>query len=197
MAFAAATLCGGCSCGRSHTPSSAIIVESPEDFAPATTPGATADLILGGNKYPVNIRAKKDGDQVTFLLLDHGEVFESETYQSTDKAFSLVNAADEKYDPPLPLLKFPMRDVEKWSWSGNMVTGTIARKATATISTTREPLYLKSSPHETLKVTVDIGLEANPGKAPLWRQLVFWFEPGAGIIKREFGSASVRQPTDD
>jgi hypothetical protein len=77
-----------------------------------------------------------------------------------------------------------------------MTSAEIGRQATATITAGNETLYIKGLAADTIKVVVDLNLDADPNRPPLKRQLVFWFQKGHGLIKREFGSASIRQPSD-
>jgi hypothetical protein len=171
-----------------------VTVESLSDMAPDASPGKTADLILGGTTYPVDIRLARSQGQMTLDLAGHGEILESERYGVEGQTFGLLDAAEEHFKPMLPLLKFPMHTGDAWSWSGSLTTGGISRPATAAISTANERIFAGGVSHETVRSTVDISMEANPGKQPVQRQLIFWFEPKAGVIKRQFGAESIRQP---
>jgi len=164
------------------------------DVAPTTAPGTQAELDLAGTAYPVGLKTTDKDGRLQIDLVSHDEVFEVERYAYDEESFSLMEAAEEHYSPPLPLLSFPIHTDDPGSWSGTMTTGPIARPATAKISTSIEHTYIGGTSEDTLKVVVDLDLVADQNRAPLKRQLVFWFEKGRGLIKREFGSADVRQP---
>jgi hypothetical protein len=134
------------------------------------------------------------GSTLRFDLVAHGEVFETEEYEDGPRQFSLLYSGEERYNPPLPLLQFPFGFGDKWDWNGSMTSGGIPRKASATVITASDRLYYGNQSHETVRVSVGISLSANPGSPPLRRDLTFWFEPQSGIVKRQFGSASIRQP---
>lgn len=170
-------------------------ITSIDELAPDVLPGATADLVLAGTAYPVALNRINHGDTLELDLVSHGEVLEAERYQRGPSSFALLDAAEEHFKPGIPLLKFPLRVGESWTWRGNMTTGLIPRSATATIATASDSVFLTDTSHDTVRTTVDLSFEADPGKAPLKRQLIFWFEPKAGIVKRQFGTASVRQPS--
>jgi hypothetical protein len=164
------------------------------DMTPQALPGKTSDLILAGATYPVTLKAVEKPDTLTLDLISHGEVLESERYGITGETFGLWDAAEEHFKPMLPLLKFPLHLGDSWDWTGCLATGGISKPAVAEISTESERIFTAGASHETVRTTVDISVDANPGKPQLKRQLIFWFEPKAGIITRQFGP-SVRQPS--
>ena len=180
------------SCTPAHK---GIRIDSMAELAPETVPGTSAELMLAGTSYSVQISVKRNEDRMELILLSHGEPFEIERYQVSADRFSLLDAAEEHFVPALPLLKFPLRIGDGWSWAGTMKTGDISRQASAKIVSAWETLFVSGVSHDSVKITVDLAFDANKGKPPLKRQLVFWFEPKAGLIKREFGTASIRQPS--
>jgi hypothetical protein len=169
---------------------------SQSDLAPESDFGKKAVLLLAGASYPVSVALSRTDGQFSVRLVSNGEDLEEEDYRSEPEAFELTEADEERYAPPLPLLRFPMRVGDTWTWNGTMTSGGIGREASAMVHSTTDRLFVSELPHDTIKVAVDILLDANPGRPPLKRQLAFWFEPGHGMIKRAFGSASVRQPAD-
>jgi len=165
------------------------------DFKPAAVRTDPTTLLLAGTPYPVTVKPFERGDDIRFDFVSHDEVFESELYEQTATMFFVIEAADERYVPAMPILRFPLTIGDSWKWEGEIVSSGISYKAGATITTGSEDLYFSGMKHHTVRVLVRISLEANPGKSPLERELTFWFEPGKGIIKREFGSASEREPS--
>jgi hypothetical protein len=191
LVWLAAFFC--CSCGSAHR---AATIATMAELAPETVPGKSADLILAGTSYPVQLVVKRNQDRMELILENHDEPFEIERYEVGSNEFSLLDAAEEHFWDPLPLLKFPLRMGEGWTWVGTMTTGQIPRRATAKIVPSSETLFISGVSYETIKVDVDLSLYANMGKTPLKRSLDFWFEPKGGLIKRAFGTASVRQPQE-
>ena len=170
------------------------VIRSIDDMRPDAQPGKTADLVLAGTAYPVTLRQTRNAGRVELDLISHGEVLESERYEIGSQSFSLLDAAEEHFLPALPLLRFPLTIGENWTWTGTMTTGRIPRPATASVAISTADLFAGGASHDTVKAMVDLSFEANPGRAPLKRQLSFWFDPNDGLIQREFGTASVRQP---
>jgi hypothetical protein len=165
-----------------------------EEIAPQTPPGTQAELLLAGTTYSVDLKTTDKAGNLRIDLIGHGEVFETEDYEYDPHSFSVEEAAEEQYAPPLPLLTFPIRTEDPVSWSGTLTSGHIGRQATATVTTTTERSYLGGAGEDTLKVNVVLNMVADPNHPPLSRQLVFWFARGRGLVKREFGTTSVRQP---
>ncbi|MFZ4508440.1 MAG: hypothetical protein ACOYON_12170 [Fimbriimonas sp.] len=161
---------------------------------PDALPGERAQLILAGTEVNVALKQEQKGTKTHLLLLAHDEVFEHELYDSSPTAFRLENASDNVYTPGIDLLRFPLAFGDQWDWKGKETVGGISRNASAGITTVADKLYIDGVPVETVQVSVDLKLEAEGSGPVAHRKLAFWFAPGKGVIRREFGSASVRQP---
>ncbi len=187
-------LLAGCThAGNPANSGSGGLIANLAALHPEVAPGTKAMLKLAGVKVPVAVKYVLQGKKLTVKLLAHGEVFEEEGYESDAESFRLREAADGNYAPPLELLKFPMHVGDKWSWSGRMETGGISRPTKATVSSVNNKLYVGAVGHDSVQVTVDLEIFADAGRPPTKRKLTFWFVPNKGLIRREFGTESVRE----
>ena len=164
------------------------------DLMPDSSPGKTASMVMAGTPIRVELSTEETGTQFRILLKAHQQTFESESYQSGPCGFSLVEASGDKYSPDLDLIRFPMSVGDVWNWEGVVSSGDIRRKATATVRSESTNLYLEGAPVEAVKVSVDLALFSEGAKLPANRKLVFEFVPNRGLVRREFGDASVREP---
>ncbi len=153
-----------------------------------------AILTLAGDAIPVAVACTSTSGTVDIKLTAHGAVFEQEQYLQTQDSFDLLNAAGETYDPPIPLARAPMHIGDKWNWSGKMKSGDVGHVAKATITTMKERLFpAGAAPADAVKVQVDFEVDGG-GPTPAKRRLVFWMAQNLGVIKRQFGETSMREP---
>lgn len=189
VALTAALLGCGCDKGaRSQGPS----LRDSAVFKPDSLPGEKAKLVLAGTELPVEVKRRSEGKEVVLELWAHDEIVQQERYLSEPAAFSLLRAGGEHYDPALPLLKFPMNVGDAWEWKGQLTAGDIHRPATAKITSASAQVYVPE-PETAVKVSVEITLDSG-APTPAMRTLTFWFVEGRGVIKREFGAGSAREP---
>lgn len=196
--FVAAVLAGAvlaCGCYRANKQSVGPRIPSAENLRPDANPGQKAVLVLGGIPVPVEVRASSQGEYLTFQLVAHDVVLEEERYRRRQDGFDLIAAAGEAYSPPLPLLKFPMSVGDSWEWKGKLEIGAPPTPARAVVSTSSEPLNVSSRSDSSLKVHVRLQIEGG-GPKPAERSLSFWFVPGKGLLRREFGQSSARIPPE-
>lgn len=186
-------LVSGCS-GRQS--GSGAKIETSQDLKPDATVPVKASLKIGEVNMPVEIRQKNELDTVRLEIDAHGQTFETEVYRATEKSFDLVDAAGEIYDKPLPLLKFPMNVGDTWKWVGTMRSGDEPHKASATVTSASESIMVPSSGStESVLVVVDLNIESG-GPTPANRKLRFWFVKDRGLLKRQFGIGSSREPSE-
>lgn len=170
-----------------------VEIATAVELMPDALYGEKATLNYGGTPVDVTMKRMASGQEVRFMLSAHDEVLETEVYQSTTSEFALVSI-DEKFEPPLPLLKFPMRIGEPWEWSGELLAGGLRHRATAKITPSTEQLFLtKTGGVDTVKVSVELQIDSKT-PSPAKRPLTFWFARGKGIVKREIGTATSREP---
>lgn len=173
---------------------------SGNDLKPDATPPKEANLLLGGSLIEVELREARDGDKVTFNWIappigDGSEIveIEGETYQNANSTFSFVAGPAESYEPAIPLVKFPFTIGDTWEWTGKQTLGRTQRPARATVSSAVEELNTPVGLFATVRITVDLIVESGtPGGTET--QFKFWFKPGEGLIKRELGKSSTREP---
>lgn len=90
------------------------------------------------------------------------------------------------FEPPIPLLKFPMTVGDQWTWTGENLSGDL-HKASAKITTSEQPT--------TVRVQVELALDSGTG-VPAKRTMTFVFAPGRGVVRREIGESSTRIPAE-
>ncbi|HVL39777.1 MAG TPA: hypothetical protein VM328_10355 [Fimbriimonadaceae bacterium] len=159
---------------------------------PSAPVASRATLVLAGTSIPVHVDQKVQEDLVTLVMKAQKEVIEVEQYRCGSESFALRKAAGEVFEPGLPLLRYPVASGERWSWEGHMTNGSLRQPARAEVLARSEKIYLGRDPWESVKVVVDLEVQADTGTTR--RELSFWFVPGKGIVKRSFGPGSARLP---
>lgn len=180
-------------------------VSIPQEFAnrdalkPGASPPREANLILNGTEIPVVLKEKRDSNFIVYSWIvdpagESGEPVEveSEKYFDTTDLFSFAATAQEKYDPPISLIQYPMTVGKGWEWAGEVITGKSKAKAKASVSSKSDTLNLSTGKVSALMVVVELAYDgiSSPNK----RELKFWFEPGKGLIRRELWASSTRTP---
>lgn len=166
-----------------------------QSIAPATLPDPQLDaaLVLAGTKIPVELTAGVEGSTLDISLSAFGELLERERYYIAKGEFALLEALDEVYEPPLPLLTSASSTSRAASWSGTVLSGGRKRSAKASIGLEWAPLEELDGKPKALKVGVSLHIESGEGVVAE-RTLAFYFPPKRGLLKREFGHASARIP---
>lgn len=128
---------------------------------------------------------------LTVQLVSSEVVIESEVYDVRTDRFSLAAYGLEKFKEPLPLLQGSFKIGDKWTWKGQ-IEGGKSRQAEAEITTRPDNVVVGDSEQHAVLSEVKLRMESG-GPAPAERRLAFWFVPGKGLLKREMGSASIRE----
>jgi hypothetical protein len=170
-------------------------IAAKADLGPDASPGTRAKLMMGGTPMDVEVKTTASEGVFNIELWYGGEVFETEGYQSQSDNFALVNAAGETYEPPIALLRFPMNVGDSWDWKGKMMTGPVAHDAEATVTTSSDKVDMGGSQADAVRVDLDLRMDSGTDK-PALRRLEFWFVKGKGVVKREFGSSTSREPLE-
>lgn len=170
-------------------------VEELKEFGSGCPTTKEARLEIAGSPVDVLIECdERDPAGTRVKLLAHGQSFEEEVYKVTDREFLLVEAGGEAYNPPLPLAKAAMKVGDTWTWEGKVGSGEMARNVKATVVSASEKVFV---PVTADALKVEVQLEMSSGIAtPARRALTFWLVPGQGVVKRQFGSSSVRRPIE-
>lgn len=171
-------------------------LSGPEDLKPDASPGENAKLVIRGTEIPVTVAHTRRDDHVVLAMQAHGEELESELYKVGASDFSLVSAAGETYAPAIPLIWFPLNVGDVKTWKGTMATGGEKRNAEATITTASDTLADVAGSPSVIRVVVKLKLD-NGTPTMAERDLTFWFAPGRGVLKREFGRGLTREPAED
>lgn len=186
-------LASGCDHASGESLDSSAEAAFPDKRQIDRLPYERANLILSGTAFPVDVVRFRTPDGVRFELRVNDRLIESEAYSFDRAGFRLSEAAGATYVPPIPLLRFPLRLNESWTWGGEVREGESNVRAAANVRTTPETLNVPGGPYESTAVTVDVRIR--PGEPyENRRKLRFWIVPKAGVVKREFGSSSTREP---
>ena len=170
-----------------------VVAITHDDLVPEAGPGESAVLSVGGVAVPVKIIRTFKAELLTLDLIAFDQSFEREVYVVKPNEFGLRHAGFESLEPALPLLKFPMKVGDSWTWKGTMTSG-VSKVADASI-TSRADKVSRTDGGQDDAVLVEVNLKMDGGGAkPAERHLAFWFVKNKGVIKREIGSGSSRAP---
>lgn len=181
-----AFIVAGCHLGESRERSGSTV--RPEELKLDSPASPSATLVIGDREIPVTVKSEVIGKLLSVRTFADNAEIEHEGYRIEPDAFLLIQAGGETFDPPLPVLKFPLRIGDAWTWSGTLRAGEASSPADAKVATIRESLFTPQS--EALRVNVELTLRRGAGSK---RNLSFWFLEGRGLVQREFG-ASIRRP---
>lgn len=176
-----------------EVPAVAKTFANAESLRPDVAPYTSARLLLAGTPLTVSMARSQKNDIVSFDLIARKEVLEVERYQLDENGFRFASLSDEKFVPPIPLVRYPFTVGESWHWSGTAGLGPNEKKATAELTSASETVNLAGGVHGCVVIVANL-VVASPGGTDSKRTLRFWIEPKKGIIKREFGFSSTREP---
>lgn len=155
---------------------------------------AAGTLVLDGTPLPVTVRLDRTGRQVELRVEFEDALVETERYAQGPNGIRLVQAAGETFAPHVELLRAPVVSGGRWEWEGTVQSGSTALPAEAVLRSYSDRVFLSGgSSLEAIRVDVDLEIGGKE-REPVRRQLRFWFVPGQGLVKREFGPGSVRLP---
>ena len=165
---------------------------SYDEMKPGKAPPPHAKITQVGLEIPVDVVSDKHDKQISLRFLRHGQVYDSEAYIDTPEHFQLVRAADEVFDPPIDLLRFPLAVGFPMNWQGRILFGNEPIEATAKITPSFASTTLAGNIVDVVKVKVVLNLDSKENH----QQMTFIFVPGEGLQKSEFGlsGATSREP---
>ncbi len=167
--------------------------QSADALKPQAVPYTKANLIYQGSVVPVDVRADDDGKNLNIKLMVADETSATEKYAYDSSGFRFVGTDAETYDPPIPLVHYPLVADAPWHWAGTIRLGDQSYPAEADIKAKAEDLNITAGHFNTYLVEVELSFDGGaPEKSK--RRLRFWFDPGKGVVKREFGLNSSREP---
>lgn len=170
-----------------------------DDVKPTGTPPVKARLILDGLPVPVSVKTERKDNQFTIELLSHEELFDYEKYViDGETSFALFEGAGEQCEPPIPLLTFPFTFIDApRTWQGTLSSERIPHPAHATIHVEKDTVTMSNASIDAIHVRVDIVIDGSTIHPERERRLNFWFAPDKGLLKREFGTSSIREPVSE
>jgi hypothetical protein len=161
---------------------------------PESAPPKAATLRLAGAAIPVVVRREPKGGEGRFLLLlsRQGRALDREGYRATPDAFAVTFAAGERYEPEIPLLRFPGRVGDAWNWAGRTFAQGQDEGLPATARVRTEEVKIPVEGSNRLGVRTVVEMELRTPSRPLRRILTFDFAPGYGVVGRAWGEESIR-----
>lgn len=173
------------------------------ELKPDAAPASPARLLLGSAEIPVQLVEERKEGSVTYKWKAHGEVVDSESYEVNPDSFRLKLAVSEAFDPPITLLREPVKVGSSHDWKGKVMLTQdgvplkdprVHSDATAQVAVSKERITVVGGPYDSHLVTVKLMLQDEKGTPAKERLLRFWFVPGKGIVKRDFSESSSREP---
>ena len=126
--------------------------------------------------------------------LREGKLWRREIYRETQDELQLVATQDEtsdlmRYDPPLPILRYPVNDGDYTQWQGRFILGKANFPASAMSRiSAREKVRTPAGIFETLRIDT-IVIVTQPGGVIRFPS-IRWLSPGVGFVRRGFADQS-------
>jgi hypothetical protein len=127
---------------------------------------------------------------VEIKLFRGGKPWRREIYRETGHVLQLVATQDEnsglmRYQPPIPLLRYPATEGDYMAWDGKFVLGKDALPARALSRISgREKMKAPAGVFKTLRL--DTVIEVSRGDGTIRFPSVRWLAPGIGFVRRAF-----------
>jgi len=167
-------------------------IERTQDFFP-TKFEMPITLRLANVAIEADAKMTVDGTTRTIKIFKDGVPIEEEVYVVTTELVAVKSmGTGETFEPPLPLIKFPMSVGDSFDWEGKIVFAGHELEGKAKSVTSRDTPDLATGPRETLKVAVELEISDGSPK-PATRKLEYWFAEGVGPVRRDYGN-QVRTP---
>lgn len=154
-------------------------------------------LELAGSKYKAEVKLTRSGNELQIDLVYNDTVIESERYLSTEDQFAVIDAGGERYEPPIPLIKYPMHVGDDWEWNGKVRFGPTPDAGSAKVKTSSEDMTIEGGTvHNVVHIEVSRSIDSGLPGSVSTRKLEFWIAPKLGVVKRSFGTESMRYPLE-
>jgi len=203
-------------CGSSSGPSTSVN-KSAEPVVPATVrPGEEATLFpaVVGNQWtfdaegtsvtqghnPVSEHLEVKFKVTKVEQTPNGKAVEIEistTEKVTNRQRWLINKDGifltdtglvlQPLEPMQPMLKFPVKDGEKYTWVGTGPFGKVAKAKMSSDSVVKGSRLVDTEMGQMSAVLVDSNSKVDTGKTKGVTQISIWFKPGTGIVRLEQG----------
>jgi hypothetical protein len=177
-------------------PCCALSLPADEDLFP-TKPGATWTYTGSAGTQPLQMDAvivssKSAGGTTTVVerWSIGGNPVQDETYLVTAAGVSRARSGKggaSVLEPPLPIIKYPMKAGKSWKWEGTIATQaggrSINMKADCSLSVSpKEKVKCGAGDIEAFRVDVKMNIYSE-GKS-MQVPNSYWFAPGIGLIKQ-------------
>jgi len=199
IAFGSAVVGLLAGCFLNSSPASILSQEVSKSYTtasllqPDVLPYTSARLVAFGTSVPVGMSRVQKLDKVSFNLNAGVETLEVERYENTPTEFRFAGLSDETFVPPIPIVRYPFTVGKAWSWAGTAGLGSNEKEATAELKSEVTTVKLAGEDHACILVQANIVVKTDGGTNNK-RTLKFWIEPMKGIVKRELGFSTTREP---
>ena len=156
-------------------------------------PYSAVRLVLAGEVVPATLKRVEKEGLTEFQIVRDGAILEREVYSFSGSTFQLNEIAGVTYEPPVPLVFDPVAIGDDWVWKGTVKSGSQALPATGKLTASREDLNVAGGPFSSVRISFNLSMKVQPDTVAD-RSLIFWFVDDRGLIKREVGAASAREP---
>jgi hypothetical protein len=154
--------------------------EKPPLYFP-TKKGATWVYDWDGRKFVEVVTATKmteAGTVVTVGMEDDGKTIPVKTVRVSEKGLDEVASGTEATDPPMTLLRLPLRPGEKWAVDTKFKAGLVRGKWAAFGP---EEVVVPAGKYQAIRVEAEYVTDAAPGART--HRTTFWYAPHVGLVK--------------
>ncbi|GAB4117126.1 MAG: hypothetical protein Fur0036_00320 [Fimbriimonadaceae bacterium] len=153
----------------------------------------SATLVLAGTPIPVETKFVKEGEMRRLIFVVHGQEVDEERYRVGVNGLEFVGTRSETFEPAIPLAPLPFAAPRTSEWKGKWKTGPTEVEGEATIEATPERINTVGGQFDAARIEIKLTMKVDD-KDRRERTLKFWLVRDHGIIRRELGADSAREP---
>lgn len=152
-----------------------------------------ATLVLAGTPIPVETKFIKEGDIRRLLFIVHGQEVDEERYRVGVDGLAFMGTRAESFEPPISLASLPFSAPKSSEWKGKWKTGPTEVEGEATIEATPERINTVGGQFDAARIEIKLTMKVDD-QDRRERTLKFWLVRDHGIVRRELGVDSAREP---
>lgn len=152
-----------------------------------------ATLVLAGTPIPVETKFIKEGDIRRLLFIVHGQEVDEERYRVGVDGLAFMGTRAESFEPPIPLVSLPFAAPKSSEWKGKWKTGPTEVEGEAKIEATPERINTVGGQFDAARIEIKLTMKVDD-QDRRERTLKFWLVRDHGIVRRELGADSAREP---
>ncbi|HAY14725.1 MAG TPA: hypothetical protein PLB31_02890 [Fimbriimonadaceae bacterium] len=152
-----------------------------------------ATLVLAGTPIPVETKFVKEGDVRRLIFVVHGQEVDEERYRVSVNGLEFIGTRSETFEPAIMLAPLPFAAPRTSEWKGKWKTGPTEVEGEATIEATPERINTVGGQFDAARIEIKLTMKVDD-KDRRERTLKFWLVRDHGIVRRELGADSAREP---